>query len=353
MKFTNLRAFEKHVEGAAPQQLFTPIYLILGEDRFARKVAADRLISALTHSTKASASSTSSSKSENFCLKIFQADKSPIDSLMQELESLTLFAERQVILLEDAEKLNKASMKALEAYFNYPNPSLIFIISAESIHRATNFYKYAEKGGVVLEFAEEKPIDKEKALVEWARNQLMAQGKGIEAKACQTLVKQLGADMSLLSQEIEKLICYVGDRQQITEQDVAAICTKVNVETIWQLGEALFQKQTAAALRTSQGMLNDGVPFLTLVRQIRHQFQTDFQVCSLMAHGKGPAEITQLFPYMKGFILDKHMNVARAYGLTRFKRAMLLIDEAELQAKNSAIDQDILAERLITKLTTL
>ena len=342
MKFSNLRAFEKHLEGAAPQQYFTPFYLILGEDRFARKLAVDRVVSILLKD-KGNA---------GLCLKIFQADQSPVDKILEELESLTFFTERKIILLEEAEKLSKPSMKALEAYFSHPNPSLIFIISASAINHATNFYKHAEKGGVVLEFAEEKSADKEKTLAEWAKKQFSLNGKNIDPKTCHSLVRQLGTDMALLAQEIEKLICYVGDRDLITPQDIVSICTKVSIENIWQLGDALFQRDAGASLRICKAMLNDGVPFFTLVRQIRHQFQTDFQVCSLMANGGGAHEISKLFPYMKGFILDKRMNSAKSYGLTRFKKAMQLIDEAELVAKNSGIEHDVLVEMLVIKLVS-
>lgn len=53
---------------------------------------------------------------------------------------------------------------------------------------------------------------------------------------------------------------------------------------------------------------------------------------------------------MKGTILERHCQVARHYGLERFKGGLLKIDEAELQAKNSFPERKLL-ETLIVRLT--
>src|SRR5262249_40672120 len=134
------------------------------------------------------------------------------------------------------------------------------------------------------------------------------------------------------------------------ERDVAAVCSSINLDNAWQLGEAIFRRDVPTALRISKGLLADGTAFIALLRQIRTQFQTEFQVCSILSRGGSHAEIAQEFPYMKGQILDRHMHQAQSYGMQRFKSALLAIDEAELSAKNNG-DPDFLAERLIIKLT--
>jgi DNA polymerase-3 subunit delta len=338
MKFTNLQAFEKHIES----KQFANTYMIIGKDRFACKVAIDKLIAA----------SLDGQNNPAFCLKNFDGDRCSIDSLMVQLHSISFFSEKQLISLDQADKLSKAASKTLEAYFQNPNPSVCFIISASAINHATNFYKFAEKSGVVLEFAEEKPAEKERSMIAWVSTTIASKGKSIEPQASQYLVKQVGTDMSQLYNEIEKLLCYIGDRSLITLNDIGAICCSINLETIWQLGEALFKRDPATSLRITKALLSDGTPLLSLLRQIRHQFQTEYQICSILANGGTSHDITQLFPYMRGFILDRHISSAQSYGMSRFKKGMQLIDETEVSAKNSSWEPDLLAELLIIKLTT-
>jgi DNA polymerase-3 subunit delta len=165
------------------------------------------------------------------------------------------------------------------------------------------------------------------------------------------LIKQIGTDPALLYQELEKLICYTDGRKEITSQDIHAICSTVNIETIWQLGDAIFRRDPGTALRISKGLLDDGTAFLGLLRQIRSQFETKFQIASLLANGGSPGDVTHFFPYMKGSILDQHVQAAKNYGLQKLKEGLLKIDEMEIKAKNSLADPDILNEILMTRLT--
>lgn len=338
MKYNNLRAFEKHLEGAAPQH-FSDIYMILGKEEFERKAALDFLIKIVLKKEV----------SPDLCLQIFDAERHSADIILSELETLAFFAKKRLIAVHNVDKFDKPSTVKLEAYFAAPNRSSCLILIAPSVNRATNFYKNAEKVGVILDIPEEKMWEREKSLAEWLRTAASAEGKHIESSTCQLLIKQLGTDQSLLQQELLKLTCYVGQRSSINEKDVTAICGSVNSENAWQLGEAIFRRDPAA-LRISKALLNEGVALIALLRQIRSQFQTEFNICSILMQGGSSEDIAREYPYMKGQILDRHIHNARSYGMPSLKDGLLKIDHTELQAKNSSVDPDFLAEMLIIKL---
>lgn len=341
MKYNSLRAFEKHLESATPSH-FADIYMILAKEAFERKTALDALTKGVLKQEP----------SPDLCLHLFDAEKHTIDDALAELETLAFFAKKRLIAIQNVDKFDKASATKLETYFAAPNRTVCLALIAPTVNRTTNLYKKAEKAGVILDIPEEKPWEREKSLAEWLRSTAIGIGKQIEHSTCQLLLKQLGTDQSLLHQELLKLACYVGERPIIAERDVAAICGNVNSENAWQLGEAIFRRDPPTALRISKALLADNTPLILLLRQIRSQFQTEFQVCSILSQGGGHAEITQQFPYMRGQILERHIQQARSYGMGNFKKGLLKIDETELQAKNSATDPDFLVEMLIIKLTT-
>jgi len=341
LKYSTLSAFEKHLIGSAPHH-FSDIYLILAKESFARKQAIDKLAALVLKEEK----------SPDLCLQVFDAEKQGIEALLYELENLAFFVKKRVIVIHNVDVWDKASTSKLEAYFTSPNRAICLVLSAASINRSTTFYKKAEKAGVVLDIAEEKPWEREKTIAEWLREEAVAQGKQMTSSVSQLLIKQLGTDQTLLHGELQKLICYVGEKPTIDERDIGAICTSINLDTVWQLGEALFRKDAATALRISKGLLNEGVVLIALLRQIRSQFQTEYHLCSILSNGGTPDQITQEYPYMKGAILDRHIRQAQGYGMQRFREGLLAIDDTELKAKNSAIDLDVLAEMLIIKLTS-
>ena len=339
MKYTQRQAFEKHLKEASPS-FFASVYMILGKDAFERKQAADRLISFLLPQAETAALS----------LQSFDGIHLTPEQLNQELETFSFFAAKRVLHIQQADKLSKPCQEKCIAYFSHPSSSLTLVFSAPSLAANSSFYKKSEQVGVVLEIEEEKPWQKEKSMQEWIGSQAASQGKKIDPAACHYLLKQVGTDASTLYQELEKLVCYLGERKEIAIADIAAVCIGTPQETIWQLGEALFQRNGAAAMQIVKTLLQEGNPLLVLLRQIRSQFQTEFQVCSLIMNGGSAADVSRQFPYMRGNLLNRHMQMAQHYGLKRFKEGLLHIDHADRQTKNSGVDPECIAELLIFNL---
>jgi len=339
VKYSNLRAFEKHLESASPSH-FSELYLILIKDAFERKSAADRLIKSLLEG----------SRNPELALRVFDGERLSVEDVCEELNSFSFFAEKRIVAIHGIDKLPKTALAKLEESFSQLNRSICLVLSGASMAANTRFYKKAEQAGVLLEIAEEKPWEKEKSAVEWVLTKVNALGKKIHPAIAQALIKQVGTDYALLHQEIEKINCYIGERNEIALQDINAVSVHVNSENAWQLGEAIFQRDVQAGLRISKALLSEGQSFLTLLRQVRTQLQTDFQVCAVLSQGGGAEQVTQLFPYMKGFILERHMRMAQSYGLERFKKGLQKVDEIELLAKSSGADPELLAEMLIVKL---
>lgn len=341
MKYSNIRAYEKHLQGSAPQH-FAPVYLILSKEDFLRKETITLTIDSILPKGK-----------ESLALQKFDGRQLNADRLREELDTPSLFAPRRLIVIDFADKLAKPLVQQLERFAARPQPGLFLIIAASSVASNTTLFKLSEKAGVVLDLAEEKPREKEARLSDWVLQKFAERGKTTTLQVCQMLAKQVASDGLLLENEIEKLLCYVGDRPKVTPQDVRDVCVDIPSETIWQFGEAIFMRNGAAALRMVRAILDSSTSFHGFLYQIRRQMQTEYQVASLLASGAPTEEITKLFPYMRGFILETHMRQAQAYGLERFKKAMQWIDEMDLLAKNRAFDNDdLMAEMLVAKLVS-
>lgn len=332
MKYNNLKAFEKHLQDAAPAHL-AAFYLVISKDSYHRNQAVQQILKAYSPSDQG--------------IQIFQ---NAVPQFLNECDAISLFSRRRCLVLGDVHELNKSELEKLDSLLTRTLKDTCIVFTAASISAASGFYKKCEKAGIILDLPEEKAWEKEKNLPVWLISRAGESGKKLDPYAAQGLVKQAGTDQSLLHQELEKLICYVGERNEITPTDVKAICSTVNVENIFQLSEALFRRDTATALRISKAILDDGTVILALLKQLRSQFETDFQVACMLAQGAAPADITQRFPYMRGTILDRHIQSARSYGMQKFKEGLLQIDAAELKAKNS-FDPTLLNELLIFQLT--
>lgn len=340
MRYDNLPAFEKYLEGTPLKQL-SHLYFIIGKERVECQEAIDHLLRFILPPDAI----------REFALIPFNGSHIDEAALTNALDSGSFFSKSQVVCIQQFEDSKKNIQEKIEKNISHPQPSQYILLHATSWPKNSSFYKTAEKQGIVLDLVELKPWEKEKRLVAWVNKQATAARKLIPYPVCQLLVKRVGHDQGLLTQEIEKLMIYCADKKEITAQDVEAICIQEQADTIWQLGEAIFRRDTATALHIGNAFLIDGQALLPLLRQIRSQFQTELQVCLLVAQGKQGHEITQQFPYMKGQILERHLHQAQHYGLKAIKEGLLVIDETELRAKNSSTDERILLELLLCYLT--
>ena len=340
MKINNLKAFEKHVKDASPNHL-SNVYLIIGKEAFNSKAAARYIIEALLPSHS----------SHDTALRWFDADKHSVQDLLVELNTLSFLSDRKVIGLHNTDKLSKDALKQLENEFERLPSSFFLLLLASSIASNTTFYKKAEKSGVILEISEMKPWEKERYLIDWVREEITKKGRGVSHQLCHAFVKRVGMDQSQLVQEIEKLLCYIGENKEITINDLHAIVSNSPEESIWELGEAIFSKESSSALRIARSLMSDEAQLFSLLRQIRYQFQTKYQVLGLYEQS-GTAGVTQEFAYMKGQILDQHLRLAQQYGRERFHKGLLAIDRAEIDAKNSKGSPELILDMLIIKLTS-
>lgn len=341
VKHSNRQSFEQYLKSSAAKKEFSPIYFVLSKDGFERKSIVDLILSQLVPELE----------NRELGVKVFDGEECSFGHFFAELGSVSLFSKKQVIVFNHADKPAKEEALLLENYFARPNPDIFLILTAGSLSHSSNFYKKGEKAGVVFEPVEEKAWEKEKSLTAWIQAKAASAGVSMNPQACQFLLKHVGNDQATLHQEMEKLFCYIGERREITVADISALCVGISQDTIWQLGEAIFNLDTGNAMRICKSLLQGDSAFLSLLRQIRFQFQTEYQVCSILHSGGSSADVSRAFPYMRGQILERHTQMASVYGMERFKRGIIQIDETELKAKNSGIDNEFLAELLIIQLT--
>jgi DNA polymerase-3 subunit delta len=125
------------------------------------------------------------------------------------------------------------------------------LISAGKVDKRKTFYKTLEKLGIVETFAAWSADDKD-----WmheaeaaASKQLRSLKKTLSDEALASLVTSVGPNSRQLGNEIEKLALYVGDRQEITTEDIRAIVTRNKQARAFALADALGERNLPVLLR--------------------------------------------------------------------------------------------------------
>jgi DNA polymerase-3 subunit delta len=133
--------------------------------------------------------------------------------------------------------------------FDWHNVRLL--ISAGKVDKRKALYKTIDKLGVVESFEGLSVNDKDwvtraELAVEKA---LAARGKSASPEAVAELVTLVGPNSAQLENEVEKVSLYVGTGNEITIEDVQAICTRNKSSRAFALGEALGDRDLPRLLR--------------------------------------------------------------------------------------------------------
>ena len=85
-------------------------------------------------------------------------------------------------------------------------------------------------------------------LADWIRKRVTQEGKRLEPEAAEKLIETVGTDMLPLEQEINKLICYVGERDTITVREVSLLVASTPEDVMFTTIDAIARRQTDRAL---------------------------------------------------------------------------------------------------------
>lgn len=311
-----------------------PVYAVVADDAYDRKQATGQI---LTHLAP----------EEEQGLTVFDAASCEWSAVMGELNSVPFFVDKLVVHLRAVDKLSKPQTEELLGYVNNPTPKIHLVMEAEALRSNSALAKAVESKGLLLALAKEKEWAKEKALPQWIQEHVQSLGKQIDTNAAHQLAQWIGTDKQLLHSEIDKLICYIDERPNITGKDIETLCVPTKPESGFKLSDAVFARNGPEALRLTRKSLDDGVQALALLRQLRQQFATKAELLTL-----APEAVKQRFPYMTDWIQKQNRQTAQTYGYQALLKGIRAIDDAELTAKSSDASGASILDSLVHKLVS-
>jgi DNA polymerase-3 subunit delta len=171
-------------------------------------------------------------------------------------------------------------------------------------------------------YAKQFDAPEARALPGWIKKRVRKHGGQIEPQAAQQLAAVVGADLRLLDQEIGKLVTYTNAERPITKADVDAVVPYAQAAIVFDLVDALGQRDGRTAARTLHRLLDMGKHPLELLAMIVRQFRLLIQVTELKAEGATAHDIAQRlgihpFPARKLYDQAIHFTAAQLESVYR------------------------------------
>jgi DNA polymerase-3 subunit delta len=224
---------------SARQQPAPPVIVIFGDDSYARQ---EELTSALNQLLPEGVDRSMACMDYDASIP----DTAPPDfaTIADDLNTPPFLAPRRVVVIRDADGFITTYRSSLEAYLNRPSPTGTLMLTCRSFPKTTKLYKAAEACGEIVECKKLKS----KALEDSAFRHATQLGKRLLPTAGANLLELISQDQGVLRNELEKLALYVGDRETVTEQDVADLVGQSREQLIFNVMDAAGGGDAAAAL---------------------------------------------------------------------------------------------------------
>jgi len=183
------------------------------------------------------------------------------------------------------EELAKDSAKEILALLLSPLPDYqTLILAGGALDLRKTLGKKLKAVSLFSQFNTSSPSDKDfvERRKELLRSIAQEYDKSIRSDALQFLSENLGTDSGTLRNELDKILCYVDERPEITLADCRAVASATPEAVSWAFTETLSARNTREALKLLDRLLRNGDAEIRLATSISSEFQRLIQTKGAM-----------------------------------------------------------------------
>jgi DNA polymerase-3 subunit delta len=378
-----MRAFaqaDRFMSDLASRKL-RPVYVFVGDEAFFRKRFRDAIIEHLVPADL-----------REFSLFEFDLAETDLAEILDRARTPSLMAPFQVFFVRGVKNIfgrgsNEEKLSAIEQYCKDPNPDAMIVFVADHISIPADvrrmemqdkerYQRIRETMGQYCGIVELARVEEGEA-VRWisdycsgrsvkiepdgARELVDALGGDISVKiepdGARELVDALGCDMMMISNELEKLMLYVGAKNRITLGDVETMVLAAKQRSLYELTDAISARARVRALEVLDAILSAGDGEEAAIGHIYMLAKTFRQMLVILERNVRDqrmlwAALWQGFR-VPPFAADDIIKQARRYRSRRdLTRAIRLVAKADLALRSSPVSKRMVLERLVIELTT-
>ena len=185
-------------------------------------------------------------------------------------------------------------------------------------------------------------------LARWIKNRAQDKGLELTSEAVQVLATHVGCDLRLMDQELEKLSAYADGQRAISGADIRQMVSSVREADIFEMVDALGQRDVRRATVLLHQMLDEGKAPLYLLTMIVRQFRIMIQVKELSTLGFSTAEAARQLR-LHEFVVRKCLGQARSVSFEQLCSIYDSLAEYDAAIKTGRIDDTLALDLLIAE----
>lgn len=307
------------------------VYLLYGEEAYLKKQYKEKLRNAML------------SPDDTMNYAYYEGKGINVNEVIDLAETLPFFAERRLIVLEDTGLFKSASPELADYLKEMPDTTSMIFIESE-VDKRGKLYKAVQTKGRAIELGRQD----EATLIRWVAGSIKRENKSVSENTVRYFLSKVGTDMENIQKELEKLFCYAMDKDSITTEDVEAICTTQITNQIFDMVNAVADKQQKKALQYYYDLLALKEPPMRILFLLARQFKLLLEVKVMDQKGYGRKEIAEKTG-INPFVVGKYQMQAKAFHTMELRSIIDDSVETEESVKTGRLTDILGVELFIVK----
>lgn len=189
----------------------------------------------------------------------------------------------------------------------------------------------------------------EQEIKNWIKNKLHENFKDIKQDALDLFIELTGINFNIVSQELEKIILFLGERPTINKKDVEEIINRSLEQNVFLLTEYIQKGEKYKAIQLIKDLIVMKEEPIKLLALITSNYRLYYQ-CKILSRkgysGQQIAKTINVHPYRVKLAL----NQVKHYQLTHLLNIIDQCAETDYKLKSSYMDKQLILELFILSL---
>ena len=310
---------------------FKQIYLLYGEEAYLKKQYKERFIRAMLP------------EGDTMNYAYYEGKNTDIKEVIDLAETLPFFAERRLIVFENTGFFKSAGADLADYIGDMPDTTYFIFIESE-VDKRSRLYKAVKAKGHIVELG----VQDENTLRRWVQGLVKKEHKTMEPGDIVYFLNKVGTDMENITKELEKLVCYAMDRDALTREDIDAVCVTQITSHIFEMVNAVAEKNQRKALDLYYELLALKEPPMRILFLLTREYRILFHVKALLKQGYGRREIASkagLHPFAAG----RYMDQAKRFHTRELRAAIEEGADIEQRVKTGLLTDHLAVELFLVK----
>ena len=350
----------KNIEDLIKSGKYPPVLLMFGAEEFLLDEAYVQLKTTLCKDETA-----------QYDMEIIDAEdinsNQVYDKIVDSCYAYPFVSEKRIVIVKHFEKLTSGRISkknqenpALSKYLSNPQPTtfLIILSSDDKLNGAGSATKKVKADkpakalpfpyGLILDKFEyiEFPIIYESKYPDWLQKRCGKFGKEIKADAVELLVAQTNTSLRDLNNELQKILLYIGDKKQITAQDVAFIAGASRVNNVFELQKAVGKRQLSKTLSIIENMLAYERQEMLIITMLTRYFVILFKLIEEAGKGQNQYQLAGKAGVSPYFI-NEYLEALNNYTPQEIENSFIELCKADEALKTTTTDSTYVLQRML------